>query len=137
MSTTSAVVYFNRGTSCYVRLFTSIFSLRKHYRGPIQLLQEGPLAGEVRPLLERLEVEVRQLPERAEPILVRKASLWKYVPADDVMFLDSDTLIRGPVDEFFEWIRRSGFVASWFSGWVTTGPVMRSRIEEWSCVAPE
>lgn len=131
------VLYFNRGTACYIRLLTSIFSLRKHYAGPITLLQEGELDAGIADLLTNFSVAVQFVAETDDTVLVKKSSLWREMPYDCAMFLDSDTIVRGPVDEFLEWTKHWGFVATWFNGWSTNGSQMRKRIEEWARVVPE
>lgn len=130
------VLYFNRGTSCYMRLLVSVFSLRKHYSGPIKLMQEGELDEPISALLRKLGVTIQLLPLTAEPVLVARASLWRVLEEDYALMLDSDTIVCGPVDEAFGWIKEQGFVASWFTGWHTTGGTMRKRIEEWAKVVP-
>ncbi|MCI0541077.1 MAG: hypothetical protein L0Z50_38230 [Verrucomicrobiales bacterium] len=134
---TTSVLYYNRGTSCYSRLLTSIFSLRKHYAGLVTLMQEGPLDEGVSNVLKKLNVRVQPIPESIDRVLVQRSSLWRFMEEDHAMMLDSDTIVRGPVDEFLDWTKQWGFVASWFSGWVTTGHLMRRRIEQWRRVAPE
>lgn len=136
-SPSQCVLYFNRGTSCYIRLLVSVFSLRKHYSGPIKLIQEGDIERPVTDLLEKMGVSIQLLPLSADPVLVARASLWRVMEEDYALMLDADTIVCGPVDEFFGWIREHGFVASWFTGWLTTGRSMRKRIEEWGKVVPQ
>lgn len=131
------VLYFNRGTSCYVRLATSIFSLRKHYQGPVTVMQEGALSPSIAKLLDQLKVQIHPLPEPMEKVLVKKTSLWRDMPFDRAMYLDADTLVRAPVDEFLGWAAEREYVAAWFNGWLTSGTRMRKRMEEWSKVCPE
>lgn len=130
-------LYFNRGTTCYIRLLVSIFSLRKHYMGPVTLMQEGPLDRDIAHLLQELDVTVKPIRETDEKVLVRKATLWREMPARYAMYLDSDTIVMGPIEEFRAWIKEWGFVATWFNGWSTTGSRVRKRIEEWRSVVPE
>lgn len=134
---TQCVLYFNRGTSCYIRLFVSIFSLRKHYSGAIKLMQQGELHPEITAVLGQLNVQVRFIPETQDKVLVTKASLWRHMEDDYAMYLDADSIVNGPVDEFLNWTREWGFVATWFTGWLTTGAQMQRRIREWSTVAPQ
>jgi hypothetical protein len=82
------VLYFNRGTSCYIRLLVSIFSLRKHYSGPVKLMQQGPLHPEIGAVLASLQVEICSIPESTDAVLVTKASLWRHLEDDHAMFLD-------------------------------------------------
>jgi hypothetical protein len=75
--------------------------------------------------------------ESSAAVLVKKAALGRELTHDHAIYLDSDTIVRAPVDEFLGWTREFGFVATWFAGWSTTGGMMRGRIEEWSHVAPD
>jgi hypothetical protein len=132
-----AVLYMNRGTKCYPRLLTSILSLRKHYQGNIVLLQEGELHSIIANVLSKFNVEVRPIPNSTDRILIRKSSIWREIKEDHVMYLDSDTIVREPIDDFFGWVKEKGFVATWFTEWATTGMPVRTRIEEWSKVVPD
>ncbi len=134
---TSGVVYFNRGTGCYIRLLVSLYSLRRHYAGRVAVLQEGKLKPWIRPFLRELGADLVELKPSGKPLLVQKASLWQDTPYDCSMYLDSDTLVMGPVEPFLEWTATHGFVATRFNDWRTDLPRMRQRIEEWSKVAPE
>jgi hypothetical protein len=131
------VIYFNRGTKCYIRLLTSIFSLRKHYSGSVVLLQEGDLHPTIFNVLAQMQVEVRPLPESPQSILERKASLWREMREDYAIFLDSDTIIQGGLDEFWGWIKKYGFVVTQFMNWTTTGSPLRTRIEQWTPMVPD
>jgi hypothetical protein len=113
---------------------TSIFSLRKHYSGEVTVMQEGLLDEGVARLIGNLDAKVQQIPEIDVPGLFRKASLWRELTCDYAMFLDSDTIIRGPVDEFLEWTMKWGFTCTWFSGWLTSRPRVKSRIQQWNRV---
>ena len=122
------VLYFNRGTSCYIRLLVSIFSLRKHYFGPVKLMQEGELDQSIAAILEQLKVTVQLLPLTAEPVLVARASLWRVMEEDYALMLDADTIVCGPIDEFFGWIKERGFVASWFTVNTSSAPMLNTSL---------
>lgn len=132
----ATVLYFNRGTSCDIRLLVSIFSLRKHYHGAITLLQEGELRFGVRPVLEEFGVRIKYIACGDKRVLVRKASLWREMDSDHALYLDSDTVVCSPVDELIELTRRHELVVTWFNRWPTAGRPIRRRIEEWRSVAP-
>ena len=131
------ILYFNRGTGCYIRLLTSIFSLRHHYLGPVVLMQEGLLDSWMERLLDRLQVRVQHRPPSRDTVLLRKTSLWREMPFDRAMFLDADTIVQSSVDEFLGWVAESDYVATWFNGWTTQGPRMAKRIQQWEKVCPE
>jgi len=134
----TTVLYFNRGTSNYVRMLVSIFSLRRHYSGLVTVMQEGELHTEITGLLDCLNVTVQPVPvAAADHVLIRKASLWRELRHNYAMYIDADTIICGSVDEFLGWIKTFGFVATSFNDWSTTGPRMQKRILHWENVAPE
>jgi hypothetical protein len=56
------------------------------------------------------------------------------MPYDCGIYLDSDTLVKGTIEELLEWTQQYQFVVTWFSDWLTCGPPVRRRIEEWSKV---
>lgn len=133
---TSTVLYYNRGHKCYPQLLTSIFSLRDKYSGSITLMQEGILDDIVARLLSEMSVTLQYIQGSSDSILETKSSLWQYLNVDCAVMLDSDTIVLSAIDEFVEWIKEWGFVASWFNGWLTTEPRVQTRIEEWQGVVP-
>lgn len=130
----SAVVYLNRGTACYLRLAVSIFSLRKHYTGTIRVYQEGDIDPGLDALVKKHGVELHAIPTSRDPILVVKAGLRHHLVDKYSMFLDSDTLVQANVAEFIEWIREWKYVATWFAGWTTHDEGMAWRLKEWNIV---
>lgn len=133
----ASVIYFNRGSGCCIRLLTSVFSLRKYYRGEVKLLHEGELDHRIVAVLARLNVQLVPVATTTDPVLVRKSCLWRDVTDDQTMYLDADTLVRSSVDDFFRLVDQFGFVATWFTGWNTRGSGMSRRISAWNQVAPE
>lgn len=132
----SAVIYLNRGTRCYIRLVCSVFSLRKHYRGKVRVLQEGKPNPEFAALLDAHDVELNQIPVTNDHSFVAKASTWRHLIDDCSMFLDADTIVRKPVDQFLDWIKEHGLVTTWFHHWPTNrGPVAK-RLSSWKKVVP-
>jgi len=69
--------------------------------------------------------------------LVLKASLWRHSPYDLTMFMDADTVVLKPIDEYFEFIKEHDFVTGSFANWKTTGGTVSKRIKAWECVAPD
>lgn len=131
------VVYHHRGTKCLVRLCVSIHSLRHFYAGPIVVLQEGSMHNWLHDFLSSKGVAVQFLGEPTEPVLISKTRLWRVVPFERAMYLDADTLVLGPVDEFLSLIEQNPVVASWFTEWNTNGRIMSQRIREWARVDPQ
>jgi len=127
-----AVVYFNSGTKCLVRMAVSIASLRDHYSGDVVVYNEG----EPHPLLmdvcESYSVKIVTFPERGqEKTLVTKVAILEYLQHDTVVFLDADTLVMQDISQLFEWTETHGLVFTNFEDWFTRGKTIQGRIEGW------
>ena len=132
------VIYFNRGTKCTIRLLTSVFSLRKHYYGPITVLYAGEQSGDwVFKILEDLDVDYKKIESWEESPLTQKSGLWKYSPYKLTMFLDADTIVLNSIDEYFNFIEEKDFVTGNFANWKTSGGSISKRIKEWNSLYPE
>ncbi len=131
------IIFFNRGTGCLVRMLVSIHSLRTHYSGAIAVVHEGSLPAWFKSITESFKVSLVGIPESRDQILLAKSKVWKHTPFEHTMFLDADTIVRAPVDEFLDWIVKYGAVLTKFNDWHTHRGRMRRRIEQWSKVAPE
>lgn len=139
------VLLFNHGTAHCARLVVAIHSLRKHYGGPVTILDTGRSGGIVEKIAadKRLEVEARQIPfveRRRNSCYCMKASLWRDSPYDATLFLDADTLVARSIEPLIEIVCSElspGFVATRFSDWLTTGEMIRGRIEKWHGVKVE
>ena len=134
---TKGVIYYNRGTKCIVRLLVSLYSLRKHYNGPISVVCAGTQEEWFLKRIKELNADAIMMPDEEIGSLVLKASLWRYSPYDLTMYLDADTLIFKPIDEYFDYIDKNDFVTGNFANWITTGGMISSRIRDWSKVVPE
>jgi len=137
MRAQSTVLYYNRGTSCYVRLLVSIFSLRKHYGGEITVMAESGLHDEIVAVLRVLDVTVQPIPAKSCGVLVRKASLWRELKQDQALFLDSDTIVCAPIGPLVDAVTEHGLLVSWFNSWTTHSPPVAGRIRDWRRVAPK
>jgi hypothetical protein len=134
---TRGVAYYNRGTRCLVRLLVSLHSLRAHYDGPVAILNEGGTPGWFRAVAGCLNASILVLAESTENVLLAKSRLAATPPFGATMFLDSDTLVRQPVDQFLAWTEEHGAVVTRFNEWHTHRGRMRRRIEQWRKAAPE
>lgn len=115
----------------------SIYSLRKHYQGPVAIAHEGSLPDWFRSIVLGFDVALIPIPESRDQILIAKSKIWRVTPFDHTMFIDADTLVRGPVDEFLKLIEKHGCVVTKFNDWHTHRGRMRKRIEQWRQVAPD
>lgn len=135
------VIYYNTGTKCLVRLATSIYSLRKHYDGHVAILSEGAESDEYcKPISDALDCKLVQckfdVPEGPQMTFMKKTLLHTVTPFDNNIFIDSDTLIMGGINQLHRWAKQYQFVATRFSNWVSTGAIMRGRIRNWEVHYP-
>ena len=139
---TRGIIYYNTGKKCLVRLATTIYSLRKHYRGPVAILSEGEeshqictkIAGDLGVDFKAVEF---QIPEGAQPTFLKKTLLHIVSPYDVSVFIDSDSLITGDPTPLFDWAEKYEFVATQFSNWAASGRIMTGRINNWKPYLPE
>lgn len=136
---THGILYYNHGQKCLARLVVSCYTLRQHYGGPVTVLDTGESGGLLDRIAadERLGLEVRRVPFevlRRHSCYVAKAGLWEHSPYGTTILLDSDTVVaRDPAGLWgaVEAPGSGGVVVTQFSDWVTTGQMIRGRIEKW------
>lgn len=132
------VIYYNRGTKCMIRLLVSFHSLRKHWDGPVTVICAGPQQDWFIREVKNMGGDIVEIPYRqGVGSLVLKASLWRHSPYDLTMFMDADTLVLKPIDEYFEYIKEHDFVTGNFANWKTKGGTISKRIKAWESVAPD
>jgi hypothetical protein len=131
------VLYYNRGTKCVVRLLLSLYSLRKVYNGNITVVCEGKQSDGFINALEGNRVNIVNIPETGQYALCTKPTLHKYSPYELTMFMDADTLVVNPINEYFTYIAEFGFVVGHFDNWKTTGRQIKRRIDGWAKAVPE
>jgi len=135
---TRGVIYYNRGTKCTIRLLVSLYSLRKHWNGFVSVICAGPQEPWFLNELNKMNAEVISIPYReGVGSLVLKASLWRHSPYDLTMYLDADTIVLKPINEYFDLIKENDFVTGHFAGWKTSGGTISKRIKAWEKAAPE
>lgn len=150
MTSESGVIYFNVGTKCLARLVTSLYSLRQHWHGPVSVMNGGMDGG----IVERICRDERILAEhRAAAIVHRrkntayaaKPAIMRQSPYSVTVFLDADTLVVGGLEELFAKVAGEeatlgvspGVVLTAFSNWISTGPLIRRRIESMARTSEE
>jgi hypothetical protein len=135
---TQGIIYLNQGDKCMIRIAVSIHSLRKHYDGPVTLIAVDEQKQWFLDILKDMNVDIKKVKNKPKiPPLVRKARLQEYSPYDVTMFIDADTLILQPIDEYFEKIKEYKFCTGEFAGWKTSGGTMSRRIKGFQSVVPE
>lgn len=99
------IVYLLYGMGVAERLVVSMWSLRRHYDGPVTVMTGGDPETALAKSLKG-SLGCRCLPFDPESLGVGRAVHAKtrvpeLTPYDDTLFLDADTLVTGPLDELF------------------------------------
>lgn len=129
------VIYVLSGPSHAPNLVASIYSLRQHYHGPIDVFVWPESASYVHRMAEDEQLDIHPIPHdpayRAHSATyVDKTTLIQHFPAEDaVLFIDADTTIHAPVDYLFKMADQYGFVVAQFNDWVSTGGIISGRLK--------
>jgi hypothetical protein len=84
---------------------------------------------------EMVPIPIPDRPRRNK-VYVVKAGIPRYSPYEKTVFLDSDTLIDGPIDDLFGKLEDNPAFVTKFAKWVTTGNKMRKRVNGWDDISP-
>lgn len=133
------VIYQLCGPSYAELLATSLWSLRKHYSGPVCLYVTDPDSGAVATKLAG-DGRLRPLNVKAvDPPKVRrhgkytiKPLLSLLSPFDATILLDADTLVIGDISPLFE----HRLTVTDFCQWKTIGRRIKGRINQWKGLSP-
>ena len=88
------IIMFNRGDKCIVRAMVCLYSLRKHYDGPVTFYLEAPYPQEFDEVCKHFNVHVIHNEKKHElKALVRKTDMFSNPPYDRTLWLDSDMVI--------------------------------------------
>lgn len=127
------VIQFNLGTKCLVRLCVSLHSLRKHYSGPVTILNggnDGGICGKISAAFGAEVVEIPVVQRRKNTAYTTKSGLWKFSPYSTSVLVDSDTVFMASPEPLLEFAE-SGVLLTRFSNWISTGPLISGRIIKW------
>ena len=92
---------FNREASHIVRLAVCLDSLREWWKGPVMLLSEGVTHPCLLKLAARYGVSIIRQPIGDVNVLVGKLRSLRLSRFESTLYMDTDTMILGPVDEGF------------------------------------
>ena len=134
---TQGILYFNQGSKCMIRLLVSLYSLRRHYKGAVTLVQSGKAPDWFLDAARHMGAKISLVNTKGLPPLVYKARMQDITPYDVTMFIDADTLVNAPVDEYFEKIKEHTFCTGAFASWKTTGGTISRRIKKFKSIAAE
>ena len=131
------VIYLLTGAQHAARLVVSVYSLRKHYRGPITVFTTRPESHDIGRMIaedDRLGIELARFDESqggSNSTYLTKPRLMPATPYDATLFLDADTLVVGDVSELIEATQKHRLVVTGFCDWKTTGISVQKRLEMW------
>lgn len=132
---TQGVVYFFCGLSCAERIIVSLWTLRKHYTGPVTV---GVTNEDEQNILthaaQRLDLQLLRVAKHGtkHSHYLSKAYIPTWTPYDDTVYIDADTVIVGPLDGLFG----HRLAITQFSEWISTGPRMSGRCLKWQGISP-
>ena len=115
METSEGVIYYNLNTKCIVRLMTSVYALRKVYKGACTVIHEGEPLPDLVGFCKFHGVDIKTVPLQGEYALVRKAQLWRVTPYTYNVFLDADTIPLASPQPLIDKAKKHGFVVHHFS----------------------
>jgi len=101
MAETHGIIMFNCGTEMIIRAIVALYSLRKHYSGPITFYVEDPCLPEFEKVLTDFGCNVIHLPESKEDVFIKKNYLFNNPPYDKNLWLDLDIVVVDKIDEMF------------------------------------
>ena len=135
---TRGVIMFNRGEKCTIRAIVALYALRKHYNGPITFYLEEPYPKELDLACQEFGVDIVHNDVKDEyKTLIRKTEMFANPPYDRTMWLDSDTVTVGPIDEMFDYLDDSDVSIPHFAGWWADGKTLTKRINRFVGIADQ
>jgi len=135
---TRGIIMFNRGDGCIVRAIVALETLRRHWDGPVTMYLEDPYPHEFDDVCKSYDVDVIHNDANHElKTLVRKTDMFANPPYDRTMWLDSDVVVNGKLDEMFDDLDDYDVSIPHFCGWKSNGRTMAKRIKKFEGIAEE
>jgi hypothetical protein len=121
------------------RLAVSLFTLRRHWHGPITIMVDdvclgmaGRIAADPRITADTQRIEAVSGPRHS--CYITKSMIPSWTPYDYTLLIDGDTTIHGPLDELFE--GDFPLTITQFSNWQSQGGRVSQRINWWRGRSP-
>ena len=134
MSESKGVVYMLTGTSCAERLAVSLFTLRKHWDGPVTVMVDSDEDAKVAALIaadDRAGIDVQPFVRKdvqwRHQAYVQKTLVPALTPYDRTAFFDADTAIVGDFSKLFNY----DWVITSYSDWQSKGRRIANRCGWW------
>lgn len=127
------IMMFNRGDAMMINAIVSLYTLRKHYDGNITFYVQPPCScmKEFKKSLKHFDCNIIELEDKSMyKTLVMKNSLFENPPYEKTLWMDTDTVTVGKVDEMFDYLdeHNADMCIPHFSGWVSDGKSIAKRI---------
>jgi hypothetical protein len=138
MEETRGIIMFNRGPNCIVRAIVALETLRRHWNGPITFYLEDPYPHEFDDVCRLYGVDIVHIEKNHNyKTLVQKTNMFSNPPYDRTMWLDSDVVITGSLDEMFDNLDDADVSIPHFCGWVSNGRTMAKRVKKFEGIAED
>jgi len=135
---TRGVILFNRGEKCIVRAIVTLYSLRKHYDGPVTFFLEEPYPKQFDEVCKHFNVDVVHNEKKHElKALVRKTEMFGNPPYDRTLWIDSDVVVVGKLDEMFDNLDNADCSIPHFAGWWSDGKKISARTKRFKGIAED
>ena len=135
---TRGIIMFNRGEKCTIRAMVALYSIRKYWNGPITFYLEKPYPSEFDNVCKTFNVDIIHNDEKHEyKTLIRKTDMFSDPPYDRTLWIDSDVVVVGPIDEMFDYLDQCDVAIPHFAGWWSDGKIISKRIKRFEGIAEE
>jgi hypothetical protein len=130
MEESRGIILFNRGEKCILRAIVCLYSLRKHYDGKVTFFLEQPYPREFDEVCKYFNCDIVHNEENHNlSVLVRKTDMFGNPPYDRTLWIDSDTVIVGKLDEMFDYLDDYDVCIPNFCNWISSGHHISKRIK--------
>lgn len=134
---TSGVIMYNRGSKCVVRSIVCLYTLRKHWNGPVTMFLEHPYPEGYEKVLKEFNIDIIYDDNPSTGTMVRSIEICKKAPYDRNLWLDTDTVVVGKFDEMFDYLDKYDYAISHFAGWWSDGSGIAKRIKRFQGKCPD
>ncbi len=131
------IILYNQGAKCLVRMLVCLHSLRKWWSGGITVFLEGPHPPQFISMLKQWHVRIVETSNPASGPYIRKVEVCLESPYERTLWLDSDTIVCGPIDEIMDELDNYEVVTPHFAGWWADGRTIRRRIRGYEGKCPQ
>ena len=137
MDHSRGVILYNRGSKCTCRAIVTLYTLRHYWHGNVTFFLEDPYPKEFEKVCEYFNCDVVKVSNPGSKALVRSAEVCLDSPYDRTMWLDSDVMVVGPIDEMFDYLDDYDIAIPHFAGWQTNGHIISKRLRRYNGIADQ